>query len=673
MATKDQIAKQEAEAATGYTADKEDFASENKDCFKENRSGRQEWYNDRIDRDNFYHNKMYSDAEETEIMRKGQAPLPINITYAIVKQMISLLTSNDPVWDVSPATEADKQYTYLMKSLMDATWYLSKGGRQLGLISKDMLVTGLGWGMVNPRLVGNNMIAEMKHIPYHHVYPSPDVREIDFTDGDNLVISKMSSYRQLAEVLNKSVEEVKKYADDGENIEAEDEKSPTKYIRYTGPATKDPKRYARIIQRLTMETVDCWEVIPVKDVVLTRRTYFRLTPQLEQLQKQGRIRVNRVKRKVLAKYLSVGKYGERYYLPIEMYNAVPFVDEFTGNPYPLGEVDFLYGLQRALNKFILLAILNATLANNMRMKAPKGSVNKDEYQRNFAIPGWLMEYDWEPQKPEPEMIDPKPLGNEFLQFPKSLISMMEYITGIFGVVQGNPEGSPRTASGLMSLQNYGGQKIKLIGRNMNDSLTMLGDVAIALFQNYAGYNQTVSYFKDGSPDPITVKYNQLTSQGESVVVKDNINESRFKTRVTIHQNYGSERQMKAAMLGNLAAQTRSPALIGPILKLADIPEADKIAAEIDAIKQAQASIEQMQKTIQDLNTRNQELEKQVLEASKQIDLTQFEANLEIILNKFKVELGAGVKVEMAQFKSEVESQLQEMLMQNQPQQSQSSE
>jgi hypothetical protein len=661
MATKVDLVKQDTDAATGYVTDNEQFATENKECFKENRDARNEWYGDRVDRDNFYHNKHYEDSEETEIIKRGQAPLAINVVYAIVKQMISLLTSNDPVWDVSPVTEADKSYTYLMRGLMDATWYMSKGSRQLSMIAKDMTVVGVGYGMVSPRMVGNNMIAHMQHIPYHHVYVSPDTREIDYQDADNLVISKMSSYRQIAELLNRTVDEVKEMADDSDT-NAEDEEPVTKYTRYTSPMTRDTKRYARVIQRLSMETVDCYDIIPIGDVAILRKTYFSMTPQLDKLESEGKIRIEKRRKKVVAKYISVGKYGERYYLPIETYNLVPFIDEFTGNPYPLGEVDFLYGLQRALNKFILLAILNATLSNNMRMMAPEGSIDKDMYEQSYAIPGSLTTYKWEAGMPEPKQFDPKPLGSEFFAFPKTLISMMEYITGIFGVVQGNPEGAPRTASGLMSLQNYGGQKIKLLGRNLNDALTSLGDVGIALFQNFAPYNQTISYFKDGTPDPQTVQYNQLSVQNGKVAVQNDISNSQFKTRVIIHQNYGSERQMKAAMLGNLAAQTRSPALIGPILKLADIPEADKIAQDIDAINQAQSTIEQMQKSIQDLTTRNTTLEREVLNMAKQVDFTQFAAQLDIILGKIKNELGAEVATEMSQFKADLQTQLQQATM-----------
>lgn len=654
----------DAKAVAGASRLGEEEAALNRDILEEYYAARSPRYVDAVENDRFYHNVQYTEAEKAQIIADGQAPLAINTSYAIIKQMISLLTSNRPTWDVLPVGDTDKQFAYLNRNLLYAMWYFSKGNRELEWIIKDMLITGAGWGVVAPD-TRTGFGAIFEHVSYHHVYPDPAVRRPDFTDAENLAVCKTLSNYQIARLLHMKVDELDKYLEEGsEMIPAlHTDDVNTRYPRYmtplknTGPGGKGNRRYCDIVQRSTIERVDAYYVTPVSgNATITRRIYFSLPDSIKELEGKGFVRIERKTIEALAKYISVGSYCERHYLPISTYNLVPFVDEFTGGPSCMGVMDFLYGLQRALNKFILLTILNATLSNNMRLIAPKNAINKVEYENNFANPGSLIEYEWSEGMPEPKPQQPVPLSGQFLAFPQMIISMMEYLTGIFGVVQGNPDGAPRTASGLVSLQSYGGQKSKLLGRHIEDSLSQLGDVAIALFQNYSGFNETVTYFDEqlgANSEPI--KYNQLTVDKDLKVRIDNdISSGMFKSRVVIRQDYGSERQAKAAVLTQLAAQTRSPALIRPILKLADVPEADAIADQLDALSQANQSIEQLQSNMKRMQQINTQLENEVLRKSRAVKTEAFVAELSKLKANIEKELGIGAVQTISDFQNNLQ-------------------
>jgi hypothetical protein len=644
---------------TGDDAD----AKLNRDTFLQYRASRQKWYTDRVENDRFYHNVQYDDGELKDIKARGQAPLVINITYAIVKQIISFLTSNNPTWYVDPVGDSDKSRTYLFRHLLDATWYNSRGRRQFSQICKEVGITGVGYGMVTPNS-SNPFGVKFSKQPYHNVYVDPYTTEFDFSDADNIIISKLLSKNQAAIFLNITEDQVTEYAASDETMAMpSDDPLVTNYPRYILP-TSNMKSRVRIIQRLTMEKTKCYVVSPIKaGVAITRKIYFNIDDRMRKLQSQGFITIEEKDLKVLAKYISLGKYCEKYYLPLDGYNITPFIDEFAGNPYPLGSLDFLYGMQRALNKFVLLTLLNASLSNNMKMMAVKNSINKQMYEDSYAVPGALIEYEWEEGQPPPKEINPTPLSGEFFAFPEKLISMMEYITGIFGVMQGNPEDAPRTASGLISLQNYGGQKVKLLGRNMEEALMNVGDNTIALFQNYAGFNQVIQYFNEQSRKPEQLEFNTIeVYDGGRFKVNNDLSVGKYKSRVEIRQDYGSERQGKAMVLSQVLNVTKNPALIKPILKLADIPEIDDILGEIDQIAKLQQQTGQQQQAMDRLQQVNTQLENQVMQKSQKVELAKFQSNLAQLLSKIDKEYSLNLEREFSGVKQELDQILNQAQM-----------
>lgn len=639
-------------ATLGFKVVGEKEAKISDELLTEYDAARKERYEDMVENDRFYHGKHYDDAEETEILARGQAPIPINVTYSLIKQMIALITSADPIWYVDPITDADKDIAYMMRGLLVGTWYHSRGSRQYSHIVKDTAVTGHGFGMVNPSNIGSQFLVKFTHVPYHHVYVSPSVREFDYGDSENWIIAKTLSFQQIANFFKKPVEWVEKIAN-ASNAVVEDDPE-IKYPRYVS-AQKGGRR-AKLIQRMTMETATVYKIMPAGPDELTERVVFSLTEEMKKKAARGIVRIKELKgQKVVAKYISFGDYCEKYLMPLSNYPIIPFIDEFNGNPYPLGEVDFLYGLQRALNKFVLLSILNATLSNNMKVMAPENSIDPDRFEQSYAMPAALITYEWREGMPQPQQINPVPLSSDFYSMPKTLISMMEYVVGIFGVVQGNPEGAPRTASGLMSLQNYGGQKVKLLARNIQEALAALGDRCVELYQNYAPYNQQMTYYEENTSNPTQVNYNQLRSEGGKLKVDNNISQGTFRTRVRVVQNYGSEREMKAMLLTNLAQTTGATQLLKPILKLADIPEIDEILNDIDQVEQAKGQIQQLSEKVKRLEEVNKQLENEVMRKSRQVEVTQFAAELDKIINKISANASADVKLALGELQQQIQN------------------
>ncbi|MEM3020503.1 MAG: hypothetical protein QW194_04230 [Candidatus Micrarchaeaceae archaeon] len=620
---------------SGFQVCSENDAKINADVFREYDSARLPRYADMVENDNFYHGEQFTEEQERAIVAFSQSPLSINVTYSIIKQMISLLTSERPTWDVDPVSDADKNVAYLMRELLNATWYISRADRHLEQAIKSALITGVGYTAINPIILDGRFFVDFRYVPYHDVYVSPNARDFLFTDAENIVISKYVSLKQAATILDLSLKEVEEIGVSA--TEEFDVGSDVTRPRIRYQTSLEGHKSVRIIQRLTLERTKFYVVRPAIGVsagLMSRRIYFELPESVIRAKASGLVTVDEVEADILAKYISLGRYCQKYYIPITSYNIVPYTSEFNGTPYALSPVDFLRPLQKALNKFVMLAIMNGLLTNGSKVIAPANTIDKDYFEQNWSLPSALIEYQWREGMPSPQIINPPSLPAQFFEMPRMMIQIMEYITGIFGIVQGNPQGAPRTASGLISLQNFGGQKVRSIGRNIEDSLSHAGDIAIQLWQNYAPYNGSIAYRNPDKNDFVSIKYNTINTSGTgSLLVENDLSAGRYHVRCLIRPNYGSEREAKLNILTNLAAQTRSTVLIKPILKLADIPELDEVLRALDEMAQAKATIEQLQGQVKRLSDINNQLQNQIIRKSQQVEISEFRSRLESLRNK----------------------------------------
>lgn len=636
----------------------DEMSKENAVIYKQLRSFRSEWIKDRIQNDDFFHNQQYSKDEEADIIARGQSPLPINVTYAVVKQIIALVTSQQPTWNVFPTDDDNKELAYIGRRLLDATWYNSRGDRVLSQIVKDTAIAGVGYGLSLPEYVDDDFFVRYSHIPYWQVYISPNATQFDYSDAENIITSKLMSITQTANLFDTSKDEVDKWGQDisiymlGEDYYPKYSKPTIEILVNTEQERQQVTRKLRVIQRLTIENKKIYIVEGNTDAMqgykLPKRIYFEKTEDIKRLEAKGLVKCTEKTRKVVARYLSAGSHCEVEYYPISSYNIVPYIDEFRSSPYPLATVDFIYSVQRAINKFVLLAILNATLSNNMKIMFPEGSIDEAKWAEWYSIPGAQLPYKWEKDMPVPQQINPMPLPSNFFDFPDKLIQIVEYITGIFGIMQGNPEGAPRTSSGLANLQSVGGQKVKLLTRNIADALAYQGDITLQMYQNYAPYNQKVTFIQDGELQK--EEYNTVGYKSGNIYINKDISSTRFRTHVKIEPNYGGERQAKANVLANLAMQTKSQALIPYVLKLADIPEADEVIKKLDIVSQQQSSMEQMSQQIERLNQINNQLQNEVIQKSQDVEMTQFTAKLDGLLTKFEKDFGIKFEQEVAKMR-----------------------
>lgn len=322
--------------------------------------------------------------------------------------------------------------------------------------------------------------------------------------------------------------------------------------------------------------------------------------------------VERIKRKQIERTLMVGTHViEQEVLPCQDMPLVHFCFSHNRSPNKTyGLVHFIKDVQKAMNKYWAGMIYDMQINSNRKILAPKGSIeNISQWETNWAKPGTVVE--WEPNEAlkdggKPEIMEASPINQGMVQIITMLTSLAEYITGIFGVMQGNQQGAPETASGMNSLQNFGTQRVKLYGRYIENSLQQLALVTIQFMQAYSPKDKILQYFDDqNNPQEIT-----LLEGGEDL---------KFKVRVNIANNLPTSRQMAAQLIATISGQTSNPHVADLLtqysLKIMDIPEAEKMLQDMDVVKNLEAQLQQLSEQLKEQESRNKALENQNIQQS----------------------------------------------------------
>ena len=327
-------------------------------------------------------------------------------------------------------------------------------------------------------------------------------------------------------------------------------------------------------------------------------------------------------------------------LPIDVIPVIHFFTLHYRNPYrTYGLVHLIKDVQKAINKLWGIIIYDSQLHNSFRLIAPEGSIqDPQKFEKDFSVPGSLSFYVADPQLPNggrPETFNVPDTSQTLHQIISLLIQMAEYITGIFGVMQGNNENAPSTFGATQSLQSFGTQRIKLMSRGMNSPFSKLAYVLVKFLHYTIVPEKVVGLLGDLGQD-------FMENFDETAI------DTRFKVRMQITSSLPTTTQMAAQMFSILAGQVPDPQLqqllIQYAVKFLDLKEADEISSKMDIIQQMQGQLAQSQEEIQGLQS-------QLKVASTNLAQKDVAAEAE----KAKIQIQADKQIQMERNKAEIDS------------------
>jgi hypothetical protein len=601
--------------------------------------------------------RQYSRGETEQLLAFRQAPLPISISTAISDTADALQVSAKPTVSVSPIihpyndayTQQSQQVAGVFKHLIQKDWYDSLGGLQYDRAIFDRTTVGHGLLYAAPRMEFGEFSVDVKNINWKYYFPDPAAKNPLYDDSDNqlyaMPISKKAAYRFVQSIEPDLTYEqfLEDWGKGGGFVKAFPEEDRT-----FGRKTKDSLLFC---QRLTIESDYSYVIIPQKasynqgDIdSISYRTSSQITEGLKAEEREGLIKIKPVRKMYLTEYTSIGSLGYKIVYPIDTYNIVPIQYDHRGTPYPYSLMWQLYPLQRALNKFVMSSILNMALLNTTKVLAEEDSiVNEDSWIQSASMPNAILKYRLNVpgvSKP-PDIVRPTPMDAAFLQMPQFMIKMMEYVSSIYGIMQGNTEGAPSVFSTVASLQSAGGQKIKRRQAHADASLSTLGSVIGKFYKEYAPMNG-FSYRENEKGEEEIVKYNELKVDKTnikkpkvSVNPENDLRKGFRKVRFISTGSMGYESATEAAMLTNLATQLKLPGLVPAILERMNIPGLKDITDSMDENKQLKASNEQLQEMASKLEKETEKKNNQLFQMAVNLKGATAKGNFDVELQKFK--------------------------------------
>lgn len=361
------------------------------------------------------------------------------------------------------------------------------------------------------------------------------------------------------------------------------------------------------------------------------------------------------KRRVLNTLVVGNQKVNTEYISCDKIPIVPVPFSFYNNPNKVyGMVHYILDIVKAMNKYLSEIMYDISVNGHRKGFIWKGTIlEPDKLESKWAQPNALIELQANPALPDggkPFFLEPSNTNQSIQYMLNYYKEISEYITGIYGVMTGNPSDSPNTFGATQSLQNFGSQRIKLYSRSLETSLENLAYVVVSYLQAYTPRDKVMKYFdEDGN--------------GQEITIMENSEDMNFKVRVEIVNSLPTTRQMMAQTLGYIAQTAGNPQLTSllteEMLKVADVPEAKEIAKKMDIMQQMQQQLQQMEQSLQDAQGQVKVLQNNMAEA-------EISHNIKLATEKAKgnVALAEQSAISQVQPEQQQEEQIMPSFMQN---------
>jgi len=442
----------------------------------------------------FYMGRQWHYAQAADLLARGQFPLVINKVYPAIQSMLAYLTAERPAYIYLPHSRAHLELASIHNQVGRWIWDRSNGNSHLTRCVLDMLVAGVGWMQVyiDPR----TRKPKIRRIPTMDVYADPASQGMLCEDASAIYIRKIVTKRELSRLYPEWAQDIKL---------APTAQRPvfTNSFNYQTPLS------AGSTTGLVTASGDPWrreDVMIREDLVQALERYSRTMVTTYRVTERASGKVHTVLESDFSKFMSdvqepgafifepqvdifirqtnsitnTGIVMEDLVWPMDVCPLVPFFDNHMDNPMSEGEVENFKGLSMERNKRRSLIIHNATTSSNSKWILQEGSTPPNEFENKASVPGAILYWRKGYEKPEPVFPLPMPEVLHYLEAQSD--KDLQDISGIWGIQQGDPKAAPNHLGALLALDEYGARRPALKQRQMDDSLSQLGQVVLNLSQ-----------------------------------------------------------------------------------------------------------------------------------------------------------------------------------------------
>jgi len=216
--------------------------------------------------------RQWTDEQTRELEARGQAPIVVNRIHPAVETAKAFLTSKSPGFKIFPKEGSDRKTATAFTALLEHIWNRCDGNAELRQAVDDYYVVGMGvlLGYIDPMQDMGKGEVVVKSVDPLDVYIDPNSRDPFCSDASNIIISKLTTKVQAAQMVPMFEEQIKNAtgdlfsdrpttsgADNGELIFPEDTETKTEgldndeEIRWFERYTKTMTRRYRIYEQFS--------------------------------------------------------------------------------------------------------------------------------------------------------------------------------------------------------------------------------------------------------------------------------------------------------------------------------------------------------------------------------------------------------------------------------------
>ena len=187
-----------------YTAKKnlsgKPLVDETLDLFQKYSSKRDDWAKHAKEDKEFRLGRQWTKEQEDILTARGQAPIVVNRVHPAVEAAKSMMSANRPSFRVAPREDSDNKVAQVISSMLSYMYDISDGRSVVRQMIDDYYVMGLGYIHVyqDPMMdMGKGEVC-IHDVDPLDVYVDPNSRDKFFEDAENIIISRLFTKDQAA-------------------------------------------------------------------------------------------------------------------------------------------------------------------------------------------------------------------------------------------------------------------------------------------------------------------------------------------------------------------------------------------------------------------------------------------------------------------------------------------
>ena len=621
-----------------------------KELFRRWRDARQQWDAEARNAVDFTLGNHFTEEESTALQSVGQADFVIDRVYAAVDKLKSLLTARPARFSAIAREDSDNKLSNIWKTILEYVWDISNGDSTFKQVVHDYAVTGLGYMYVyvDPEADYGRGEVKYTHVEPFRVYVDPASRDRFFNDASGIILSTFLTRQQVLDLypqLEESIDDIEVGVNSlyGEDYPSSNLKNSQNVLTPAEAKNLDynvNQKY-QILDRFYKLKVPFYRIfnaIDGSEKIVDPDVYSVIIEDEQTVAaiERGAIEVEEVMQTRIAQCSTIGDVllYERI-LNTDIYPVVPFANIWTNTPYPKSDVNKVKDSQRLLNKLFSLTLSHAQSAAGLKLLIPEGSVDSvSQLEKDWANPNAVIEYN--PEFGEPHYPQPAPLTSEFYYLIDRVEKYIDLNFGIPELLQGFKDGAPESVRGTALLSEMGESRGKSKLRDIESSLSMVGQVV---------YNLAKDHYKFAKTFRIVQPNNDITEfavnmrlyddkKNEIATMKNDIQLGQHDIRIISGSTLPSNKVAEY----NMYLDAYKLGLVDDVevLKKSEIFDKEGVLQRKGAMAQMQQYITQLENQVKKLSGDLQTSEREQVSARKRTEVEKFKSGLNEISSASKV-------------------------------------